>query len=195
MQKIRKAMASSKQFPLQGDVQVDEFVIGGKEENKQGRSYDTKKKKIVGAVELTENRKIKRFYCKVIPDYSAKSLKPLFEDHIDKEAKVQTDGWKGYNPIREDYTIHSIKSIPGVTFNEIHTIIQNVKSWLRAIPTHVSKEHTQAYLDEFCYRLNRSIHLDSIFDNLIYRMVKHRKVFHNELNYYRLEAGRFGNRL
>jgi phage antirepressor YoqD-like protein len=54
MQKVRLAMKSSKQYPMTGNVQVDEFVVGGKETGKQGRSYDSKKTKVVCAVELTE---------------------------------------------------------------------------------------------------------------------------------------------
>ena len=57
MHKIRKVMKSSEEHPMGGNVQVDEFTIGGAEKGKQGRSYDTKKKKIVASVELTENRK------------------------------------------------------------------------------------------------------------------------------------------
>lgn len=50
---------SSKQYPLTGNVPVDEFVRGGKETGKQGRIYDTKKSKVVCALELTENGKVK----------------------------------------------------------------------------------------------------------------------------------------
>jgi len=77
MLKIRLAMESSGNNPMDGDIQVDKFTSGGKEEKKQGRSYNSKKKKIVGAVELTENGKIKRFYATIINDFSSKSL-PLF---------------------------------------------------------------------------------------------------------------------
>lgn len=45
MHKIRKVMKSSEKNPMDGNVQVDEFTIGGKEKGKQGRSYATKKKK------------------------------------------------------------------------------------------------------------------------------------------------------
>ena len=41
MQKVKIAMESSQTQPMTGDVQVDEFVIGGKETGKQGRSYDS----------------------------------------------------------------------------------------------------------------------------------------------------------
>lgn len=32
-------MKSSQQYPMKGNVQADEFVVGGKETGKQGRSY------------------------------------------------------------------------------------------------------------------------------------------------------------
>lgn len=173
-QKVKTAMKSSKQHPMKGEVQVDEFVVGGKETGKQGRSYDTKKAKVVCAVELTDKGKIKRGYAKVIEDYSAKSIKPIFDDHISKEAKVKTDKWTAYAKIAKEYTnITQEKSEPLSNFKQIHTIIQQVKSGLRTIQTHVSKFHLQKYLDEYFYRLNRSIHKETIFDNLIKRMVKH----------------------
>lgn len=53
MHKIREAMKSSENNPVDGIVHIDEFVVGGKEKGVIGRSYHTKKKKIVCAVELT----------------------------------------------------------------------------------------------------------------------------------------------
>lgn len=47
MHKVRIAMKSSELHPMTGQVLVDEFVYGGKEDLKQGRSKDSKKKKIV----------------------------------------------------------------------------------------------------------------------------------------------------
>lgn len=91
MQKVKLAMKSSANHPIKGNGQVDEFVVGGKETGKQGRSFDSKKSKVACAIELTEDGKIKRGYANVINDYSAKSIKPLFDIHIDKEAKIKTD--------------------------------------------------------------------------------------------------------
>lgn len=170
MQKVRKAMESSKQYLMEGEVNVDEFVVGGKEENKQGRSYDTKKVKAIIAVELTDKRKIKRVYIKKIDSYSTKSLRPIFEKHISKKANIKTDKWRGYIPIEKDYNIIQRLSRKGQNFREVQ-IIQSVKSWLRAIPTHISKEHIEKYFDEFCFRLNRSLYKVSIFDKIINRMV------------------------
>jgi len=72
MQKVREAMKSSESHKMNDRVQVDEFTIGGKEEGKQGRSYDTKKKKVLCAMELTDRDKVKRFYALKIPNFSSK---------------------------------------------------------------------------------------------------------------------------
>src|SRR5699024_9907210 len=91
MHKVRKAMESSESYPIDGDVLVDEFVFGGKEDLKQGRSNDSKKKKIVAAVEVAKNQGVKRAYFKRIDNYSSDELGKIFTAHISKEAKVTTD--------------------------------------------------------------------------------------------------------
>ena len=60
---------------------------------RQGRRYDAKKKKEVITLELTDNNKVKSFYHRSIKDYSAKSLIPMFEEHISSSAKIITDKW------------------------------------------------------------------------------------------------------
>lgn len=181
MQKVKIAMESSKTQPLSGMVQVDEFVIGGKETGKQGRSYDTKKSKVVCALELTDEGKIKRGYAKVINDYSAKSIETIFEDHISKNAQIRTDKWTAYTKLAKKYSISQEKSKPNENFKQIHTIIQQLKSGIRTIQTHVHKEHLQKYLDEYFFRLNRSIFKESIFDKLFRRMVNHKFVLAKEI--------------
>lgn len=181
MHKVREAMKSSQAYPMKEDVQVDEFVVGGKEENKVGRSYHTKKKKVVCAVEFTENGQVKRMYAKKIENYSSKELNTIFEKHIAKEANVTTDKWKGYRPLIEEYKITQIESKGGFNFLTLHTMIHQVKSWLRTTFSWISPFHINRYLDEFCYRLNRSQSKENIFNNLIKRMVKSDKIYHTEL--------------
>lgn len=171
MQKVRIAMKSSKKHPLSELVHVDEFTVGGKEEGKQGRSYDSKKKKAVIAVELNKKHQIKRVYIKSIDDYSAKSLTPIFEEHIGQNAQIVTDKWRGYEPLKKIYNIEQKLSNNGKNFKELHIVIMQLKSWLRAIPTHVSKRHIQSYFDEFCFRINRSQFKKSIFHKTLERMV------------------------
>lgn len=151
------------------------------EEGKQGRSYDSKKKKAVIAVELSEKHKIKRVYVKSIDDYSAKSLTPIFQEHISTTAKIVTDKWRGYAPLKVDYNIEQKFSKNASNFKELHIVILQLKSWLRAIPTHVSKWHIQAYFDEFCFRINRSQFKQSIFHKTIERMVLAEPLYHKNI--------------
>jgi transposase-like protein len=171
MHKVRKAMASSESQPMKGEVHVDEFVYGGKERLKQGRSFDSKKKKIVIAVELTDEGKVKRTYFKKIEDYSSKSLITIFESHISKDAEVLTDKWSGYKPIAKEYNISQELSDNGNSMKQLHTIIHQVKSWLRSVYSWVHKGHIDSYLAEFSFRINRSIYKQTIFHKLLERMV------------------------
>jgi len=74
MQKVREAMKSSESQPMDGEVYVDEFVVGGRDPGRPGRSYDGRKKKAVCALQLTGDGKVKRLYIKKINDFSSKSL-------------------------------------------------------------------------------------------------------------------------
>lgn len=181
MHKVREAMKSSSQQPMTGKVHIDEFVIGGKEKGKIGRSYDSNKKKIVCAVELTDEGKVKRMYSMRIDNYSSKELKKLFIKHVSKEAEVTTDSWKGYLPLINEYNITQIDSNNGSNFKALHTMIHQVKSWIRTTYSWVSDANINRYLDEFSYRLNRSLMKKDIFNNLIRRMVAADKIYHTKL--------------
>ena len=181
MQKVRVAMKSSQKYPLSKIVHVDEFVVGGKEDGKQGRSYDTKKTKAVIAVELTDKNKVKRVYVKAIDDYSAKSLTPIFEEHISTSAKIFTDKWRGYSPLKAKYNIEQKESKNGKNFKELHVIIHQIKSWIRTVPTHVSKKHVQSYFDEFTFRMNRSIFKETIFHKTIEKMTNEIPIYQNQI--------------
>ena len=180
MSKVRKAMKSSECYPIKGTVIVDEFVYGGKETLKQGRSTDSKKKKIVAAVEIDKNGGVKRAYFKLIKDYSSVSLEKIFDAHISTEAKIITDEWTGYKPLKEMYDITQIKSNSS-DFFEINTIIHQVKAWLRSTFSWMHEEHIEKYLDEYSYRLNRSNSKQTIFDNLIKRMVITKPLKYSEI--------------
>jgi len=181
MHKVRQAMKSSQNSPIEGSVHVDEFVVGGKETGKQGRSYSAKKKKACCAIELTDEGKVKRFYVLKIDDFSSKSLKEIFEKHISKDAKVTTDEWRGYWPIAKEYQIQQIPSLDGINFKALHTMIHQVKSWLRTTYSWVSPKHINRYFDEFCYRTNRSQSKKTIFNNLIKRMAANDKIYHTQI--------------
>jgi hypothetical protein len=175
MHKVRLAMKSSELNQIVGTVYVDEFVYGGKEDLKQGRSNDSKKKKIVAAVEIDDKGGVKRAYFKRIDDYSSGELGKIFESHISKQANIKTDKWTGYKPLKNEYNIEQIKSNTS-DFFQMNTIIHQVKSWLRSIYSWMHEQNIERYLDEYSFRLNRSIYKQNIFDNLIIRMINHKNI-------------------
>jgi transposase-like protein len=181
MHKVREAMKSSENNPIDGNVDIDEFVVGGKEKGKVGRSYDSKKKKTVCAVQLAESGKVKRMYAMKIDDFSAQSLVKIFDKHIDQKAKVRTDQWKGYRPLFKNYNITQIPSNHGGNFKALHTMIHQIKSWIRTTYSWVSEFNIDRYYNEFCYRINRSQSKNSIFNNLIVRMVQADKINQHQI--------------
>ena len=176
MHKVRKAMASSSQFPLTGSCEVDEALFGGKSSGKRGRGA-LKKKKVSVLIEKAKKGGISRAYAMSIPDFSTKSLRAIFERHIEKSAQIiNTDKWRGYSSLGQEWNIVQTKSNPGENFNLIHRFIQQLKGWIRGIHHHASARHIQGYLDEYCFRFNRHGSKDTRFNNLINRMVRHRPV-------------------
>jgi len=64
---------------------------------------------------------------KSIDDYSAKSLTPIFEQHIDPSAKIVTDTWRGYAPLKKDYDVEQKLSNNGSNFKELYVVIMQLK--------------------------------------------------------------------
>ena len=87
------------------------------------------------------------------------------------------DKRKGYRPLFKDYNITQIESNGGENFIALHAMIHQVKSWIRTTYSWGSDFNINRYLDEFCYRLNRSRSKVNNFNNLIERIVKSDKVY------------------
>lgn len=171
-EKVQLAMKSSLKSPLTGTVHVDEFVIGGPEEGKKGRSKGAKKL-IVLAVEILEDR-VGRAYAEVIENSSAKELGGFMIKYISKDAAIITDKWRGYLPLKKVFLkLKQVASEDGKNFKELHIHIMNIKGWLRGIHHHCSKKHMQNYLNEYHFRYNRRTNMGTIFDVLIRKMVNY----------------------
>ena len=173
--KIQQAMASSLQYPLEGMVHVDEFMIGGPEEQKRGR-HKGAKKLIVVVLEVLDSG-VGRAYAEIIENASAKELGNFLKKYVSKDAKIISDEWRGYTPLKVDFKkLEQVASDDGKNFKDIHIHIMNIKGWLRGIHHHCSKERMQGYLNEYHFRYNRRQTMGSIFDLLIRRMIKNEPV-------------------
>jgi transposase-like protein len=171
-------MKSSENHPINNSddsdsvIYVDEFVVGSYEANQAGRSSKSKKRKLLMVVEATSRNKIKRVYGMKIRNYSHEELEKIFKKHISKGSTVITDGWRGYNKI-QDYNIFPSVEMMKKAINPINRMIQQFKSWLRGIHHHASHQHIEAYLNEFCFRINRSQWKETTFHSAILKAISH----------------------
>ena len=183
-QKVQMAMKSSERYPLEDEVHVDEFEIGTPQAGEQGRSKSDKKVRIVIAFEHRDG-KSGRGYARVFEDYSAESLKPIFDTHVKNDAQVLADGWRGYSPLKENYPdLKQVLSEKGKNFKMPHIQIRNFKNWLRGVHSYCNKEYLQRYIDEYFFRFNRRSHRISILDKIIERCVAHQPVTFREIKIY-----------
>jgi len=169
--KLINYLGSSGKNPLTNEVHVDEFEIGTPKKGQQGRSKSDEKDRIIIACEI-RGSKVGRAYAREIKDFSASELEPIFEKHIDKQAFVTTDLWRGYLPIKKKYpNMTQIESEKGANFPEIHIQIRNLKNWLRGVHSYCSTKYLQCYLDEYFFRFNRRNSRKSIIPNLFNRLI------------------------
>lgn len=134
-------------------MEVDETVVGGREQNMKGRSHGKKKKVIVGLeMDYPDDDgqpKIKNSSAYVLEDYSSHSLKNGIDQITDSSALIITDGWCGYPNAAGDRWHEIVLSDQGSNFPHLHRHIFNLKNWLRGIHHSVSLDQIAAYLDEF----------------------------------------------
>ena len=85
------------------------------------------------------------------------------------------------NPIAKEYDLTQVLSDKGANFKALHVMIHQVKSWIRTTYSWVSEKNIDRYFNEFCYRINRSQNKETIFNNLINRMVKSENITHQQI--------------
>lgn len=169
--KIQQAMASSGSYPLEGDVEVDEFVVGQKEQGAIGRK--NKSKRLVTIAIEKKGKGVSRIYTRQIEKASKKSLEAFLRDKTEETAQIRSDCWSAYKALSKEMpNLKPEKSEKGGrNFPLIHRVIMGIKAWLRG--THGHAKHLQFYLDEYCYRFNRHLMKEGVFNNLLLRMVRH----------------------
>ncbi|MBM3269890.1 MAG: IS1595 family transposase [Candidatus Sericytochromatia bacterium] len=176
LHKLRRAMIRPGRDRLNGEVEVDETFVGGREEGVAGRETETKTLVAI-AVEMRE-RGLGRVRMRSIPDGSANSLAAFIEETIEPGSTIRTDGWKGYGGM-DGYT-HEPRPIKGSGLKAhemmpgVHRVAALLKRWL--LGTYqgaVSSAHLDYYLDEFTFRFNRraSRHRGKLFHRLLEQAV------------------------
>jgi|TARA_B100001971_G_scaffold76853_1_gene70856 transposase-like protein len=162
LHKLRRAMVRPGRQRLHGSVEVDETYVGGAEKGgKRGRGTENKEIVVI-AVEMLLPKGFGRIRMRRVPDVSGDSLVPFICDVVEPDSEIQTDGWCGYNDLREDSYTHSrtVLSESGdpahVAMPGVHRIAALLKRWLLGIHQGaVSGKHLDYYLDEYTFRFNR----------------------------------------
>jgi len=159
LHKFRRLMVFSGRTKLQGTVEVDEVMIGGKTSGKRGRGAEGKSL-IAVAVEV-QGRKTGRVRMAKIPDASSDCLNRFIENNIEQSSTIVTDGWKSYNNLVNMGYLHKIqKAVINDEDEEVlpnvHRIASLLKRWLLGThQSYLNKNKLEYYLDEYVFRYNR----------------------------------------
>jgi len=182
MHKFRRLMVLPEREKLEGIIEVDETLIGGKKSGKRGRGAEGKKLVII-AVEI-KDKKTGRVRLSSLPNASKKSINQFLKTNMEKGAKIITDGWSGYSDVKKMKYIHQIEENTIPFDNEyillhVHKIASLLRRWL--LGTHqnfTSHDKLDYYLDEFVFRYNRrnSKSRGLLFYTLIKNSMTHKHV-------------------
>lgn len=162
--KIRRTFYVIHKVRLDGEVELDETFVGGKNKNRhynkkvknsQGRSFKDKVP-VLGMLERGGN-----VVCKVVRDTSIKSLTPPILKVIKRTATLYTDEWCGYDIIRKIYKTKNVdhsrgKYVIGEAYtNSIEGFWGSFcKRTINGIYNYIGRKYMQRYFDEFCFRYN-----------------------------------------
>ena len=159
-------------------VEIDETYVGGKPRKKNRRDDDddapggtgnkrgrgTSKTPMVGVID----RESKKVFAKVaMPNEKGQRLtaRQLMEvlrvvAKEDSGNTVITDEFKGYDPLKKNNFVHlrvdhtKAFSADGIHTNNIESFWATLKRGVYGIYHHISVEHMQKYVNEFCFRYN-----------------------------------------
>ncbi|MFC1964716.1 IS1595 family transposase [Chloroflexota bacterium] len=149
LHKLRAATVRSDRSKLSGIVEVDETYIGGERKGPTGRGA-LGKVIVAGAIDI-RGKYANRVRLKVIPNVTSDTLTGFVRSNIEVGSIIKTDDWRGYSGLRSTGYNH----ITSMELTRIHRVFSNLKTWLLGTHHGVSKQHLQAYLNEYVFRFNR----------------------------------------
>lgn len=158
LHKLRRAMVRPGRDRLAGMVEVDEIFIGGERPGKRGRGAAGKTLVVIAA--QAAGKGIGRIRLARIVRASGDNLCPAVTRAVETGSTVCTDGWRGYNGLKNlGYEHEIIRPTPALGDNLLplaNRVASLLKRWL--LGTHqgaVQPSHLDYYLDEFTFRFNR----------------------------------------
>ena len=181
--RIRKAMQEGGDNDLfKGIVEIDETYIGGAQRNHSKQRRQTiresglnftgmqHKQAVIGLLERAGRIKLE-----VLEKAHGKTIKPIIEQTVSKDASLVTDGFGGYAGLNKQYKEHQVlnKEKEEYVRGDYHTNTLEgfwtlLKRGIYGQYHKVSIKHLQSCLNEFTFKYN---HRDnkSTFDLLLHR--------------------------
>lgn len=170
--KIQVVMKPVKINKLQGDVDVDETLLGFHTGRKNGGRSLKNREAVFIAAEILADGRIGNLAMEHIEDFKADTLKYVLKDLVDQDASIRSDNYCSYRTIQKEMkNVKTESSNNGKAFKELHRQIMLFKNWLIGIHHKWSKTHLHAYLDEYIFRFNRRNRRSTIFHSIIIKMM------------------------
>jgi transposase-like protein len=172
LQKIRKGMGDRDAgYKLAGLVEMDETYFGGPKRGKK-RGRGTEKAQVLAAVSIKEDGKPGYVKTAVTGDIKSGSLVHFAKGNITAGSTISSDAYRSY---LKAFSAGEYQHEPGKyevkEGNEhlkwLHIIISNAKRFILGTYHGLDGTHFQAYLDEYCYRVNRRSFAAQLFDRLL----------------------------
>ncbi|MHB8490967.1 MAG: IS1595 family transposase [Solirubrobacteraceae bacterium] len=185
LQKLRRAMIAPERGLLTGEVEIDEFFLGGHEEHlKGGRQHG--KKALIGAAIEVRGQGSGRLRRQMLPNSPATTLEAFARATPARGAIVHTDGLPSYNgpgKLGYEHRPRKVASVPKEKqlLPRVHRAISNLKAWMHGTHRRVSDEHLPVYLDEYVFRHNRRGTPMAAFGTLLGLSALHDPVTYGEI--------------
>ncbi len=171
--KIQVAMKQDNNDKLNGNIDVDETLLGFHTGRKDGGRSLEKRKALMVAVQILPDGRTGNIRMKDIENFKADTLKYALKDMVESTASVRADDYCSYYTLQQQgMNLKIERSQNGKAFEELHRQVMQFKNWLVGIHHRWSKEHLFAYVDEYVFRFNRRNNRKNIFNSIIGRMMQ-----------------------
>lgn len=172
LHRLRRAMVRPDRDKLHGVVEVDETYVGGARSGKRGRGSENKTLVVIAVEDKAgdqDGKGIGRIRLKRVPDASSESLITFICTHVSSGACIRTDGWRGYESLKEEGYEHIV--VGPKDLNIAHLVASLLKRWLLGTYQGAVKAvQLDYYLDEYTFRFNRR--KSAARGKLFYRLVQ-----------------------
>lgn len=143
---VRKLMSGDTK--LEGLVEVDESLYGGKSHGKRGWGAHGKVC-LFGMIERNGNVCVK-----AVPNRKQETIIPIIENHVTKDSTINSDKYSAYKALPKSGYTHMVKNGKDIHINSMEGYWGNFKKAVLGTHTWVSPQHLQTYLNEFQFRHN-----------------------------------------